>query len=458
MTGALLTSCSDDDNSYDVKGSRDNLAYFEAQALNTPYESTITVTPAGAMGAVGDVMKVYFQKPVSKDTRVSVKSNPEAAQKYLDDNDLDYTLIPEDFFDYELATAVVASGKSQSEDGLMVKVKGNKIEDLGDPEVDRWFAAFSIDEVVGDGKSSTSRNTFYALVNTDIQDALHVVNGDVTSCAVVNTPVGIMGGVNVDQPYKFSGALNNDATITLTKDNSLISQYNETYGAEAVALADGLLDITNNTVTVSAGKAESNENFQMSIAESKLGQIPVGTYVVPFRISVTKADGTTVDNAGVYYLVVRSVTSSINDDATGVEGTAIDLSDVTCIAADNLDPDAFSDSGWSFLQKQGTASFTLDLGETKNITGFSVYSYALISNYDMYISSDGTNWTLLGNSAEHTAVNVRVGWYNIPTYVLYGAMPARYIKCDLNLNLNSYYWNYIQWGYCTIDQLTLYAQ
>ena len=84
MTGALLTSCSDDDNSYDVKGSRDNLAYFEAQALNTPYESTITVTPAGAMGAVGDVMKVYFQQPVGKDTRVSVAANPEAAQKYLD--------------------------------------------------------------------------------------------------------------------------------------------------------------------------------------------------------------------------------------------------------------------------------------------------------------------------------------------------------------------------------------
>lgn len=461
---ALLTGCSDDDNSYDVVGSKDNLAFFEAPAMNNPYQSTITITPAGAVGGVGNVMKVFFQRPVGKDTRVSVAANTAAAQKYLEDKNLDYTLIPEDLLDYELATTIVESGKAESTDGIMVKVKTDRLGELNNPEVTKWFAAFSINEVAGDGASSTSRNTYYAIVNTDVQDKLHVVNGDVTTCAVVNTPVGIMGGVSVDQPYVFSGALNNDATITLTKDNSLVSQYNDTYGAEAAALPEGLLDVTNASVNVEAGKAQSEENFQMSVPESKLGEIQEGTYVVPFRISVTRADGTTVDNAGVYYLVIKSVASAINDEATEIVGTHADCAEFTCVEADNLNPDEFrgfaSATGWNkswyFQEKRNEASFVIDFGETLNIVGFYVDSYVINGAY-VEISNDMQKWSGLGDTSEHQYVSSYdySTWTSNNEYVLYGAMPARYMRVTLDVNSGHRYWD---WGYNCLNDFQVFVQ
>ena len=451
MTGALLTSCSDDDNSYDVKGSRDNLAYFEAQALNTPYESTITVTPAGAMGAVGDVMKVYFQQPVGKDTRVTVAADPIAAQNYLDEHELNYTLVPEDLLDFGLASATVKKGTMESEDGVMVRIKNDRIDELNDPEVERWFAAFTIDEVSGDGKASTSRRTFYAIVNTDIQNVLHFVTNDITSCGVAHTPVGIMGDVSVDQPFTFSGALNSDATITLTQDNSLVDQYNEKTGSEAVALPAGLLDITNATVKVNAGESESEENIQMSVPESKLDEIEDGTYVVPFKISVTRQDGTTVDNAGVYFLVIKSTSSAINDDATEIVGTQADCAEFTCIEADNLDPAEYgnfaSSTGWNkawyFLEKRNEASFVVDFGKTLNVVGFYLASYVINGAY-VEISNDKQKWSGLGNTSEHQYVGVydESTWTYMSEYVLYGAMPARYMRVTLDVNSEHRWWDY----------------
>ena len=449
LSGALLTSCSDDD-SYDVVGSKDNLAYFEA-AAKTPYQSTITITPAGAVGGVGNVMTVYFQRPVGKDTRVSVKSDPAAAQKYLDENNLDYTLIPENLFDYSLATATVKSGQSASEDGLMVKIDNSKISQLDDPEVAHWFAAFSIDEVVGDGKSSTSRNTFYALVNTDIQEALHVVNGDVSNFGVVFTPVGNFGGVDLDQPYTFSGALNNGATITLTKDNSLISQYNETYGAEAIALPDGLLDITNATVTVDAGKAESNENFKMSLPESKYEQLTVGnTYVVPFKIGVTREDGTTVDNAGVYYLVIATSQSLIKegagpDDMIGSPIASSEMENWTCEQGDISSVINTNDwDTWSYNK-----TYIIDMKEVKKVSGLKLNamyaqygSYYALNTVSLDLSEDGENWTECGST---TNLPVSGG---AQYYAMYGGVNARYLRLYIN---GSY-----RWG--GLDALAVYAQ
>ena len=450
VSGTLLTSCSDDDK-YDVVGSKDNLAYFEAQAVRAPYESTITITPAGAVGGMGDVMKVYFQRPVGKDTRVTVAADPIAAQNYLDEHELNYTLVPEDLLDFDLASATVKKGTMESEDGVMVRIKNDRIDELNDPEVERWFAAFTIDEVSGDGKASTNRGTFYAIVNTDIQNVLHFVNNDVTLCGVAHTPVGVMGEVSVDQPFTFSGALNSDATITLTQDNSLVDQYNEKTGSEAVALPAGLLDVTNATVKVNAGESESEDNIQLSVPESKLGDIEDGTYVVPFKISVTRQDGTTVDNAGVYFLVIKSTSSAINDDATEIVGTQADCTEFTCIEADNLDPAGYGDfasatgwyKSWYFQEKRNEASFVVDFGKTLNVVGFYLESYVINGAY-VEISNDKQKWSGLGDISEHQYVGVYDSstWTQINEFVLYGAMPARYMRVTLDVNSEHRWWNW----------------
>ena len=218
---ALLTGCSDSD-SYDIKGSKGNLAFFEAPALSNPYVQPIYSTPAGVIGGVGKPMKVFFQRPVGKNTTVSVKANAEAAQKFLDDNGMDdYFIIPEDFFDYSMAQATVLSGNSESTDEIFVMVKNDKVETLREME-GTPFAAFTIDEVSGDGESSTSRNTYYAIVNDIIVDDLHFVSEDTENFGITFTPVGNFGSVEIDRPFEFAGTLTQDVEITLTQDNSLL--------------------------------------------------------------------------------------------------------------------------------------------------------------------------------------------------------------------------------------------
>ena len=469
MTGALLTSCSDDDNSYDVKGSRDNLAYFEAQALNTPYESTITVTPAGAMGAVGDVMKVYFQQPVGKDTRVSVAANPEAAQKYLDANGLDYSIIPAELLDFEMANATVEKGNAESTDGIMVKVKNDRISELDKEGVTKWFAAFTIDEVSGDGEPSVSRGTYYAIVNTDVQEELHLTSNDKLGCSVVNTPIGRIGGISMDMPYTFKDALNSSATITLVQDNSLIDDFNNENDAEYQALPSGLLDMTNLSVTVDAGETESEEHFQMSVPESKLEGLADGKYLVPFKISVTRADGTVVEDAGEFYLTIDVVTAEglINDYAEELKGSTISLSGATCLTAENLKPEEFNgwaNGYWPFIDALPSASFVVDLGETKTITGFNIGGY-VVNGVTLWISQDNQNWTELGNTQDHTPLEVpgEYYWESSYVYVLYAGMPARYLKATIDVNATHSYWGYRSWGswaleYTAIQNFDIYCE
>ena len=470
LAGALflgtvaLTSCSKDD-SYDFDGSADNLAYFPTSA-QTPFQSTITITPAGAIGAVGDKINVLFQRPVSAATRVSVQANTALAEAYNAANGTNYTVIPADYFDYSLATVTVEKGQTESTDGLMVKVYSDKLPQMTDEA--GYIAAFNISDVQGAGKSSVSRNTYYAIVNTDVQAQLHVVASDVKTCSVVNTPVGRIGGVSFDQPFTFSGALNNAATITLVQDNTLIADYNTANGAEAKELPDGLLDIANAEVTIADGASASASNFKMSIPDGKLDQLADGLYVVPFKISVTKGDGTSVANAGVFYLVINAITASglINDYATEIPGTAMTGDGVTCLSAENLKPEEVAgffstgySGGWNLQEKRETASCVLDLGESKTITAFNISGE--ITDAFVEISDDNNSWTELGRQSEHTKVSIpdpNYYWMTTDAYVLYAPMSARYVRITMTLDQDSYMWNYISWGWYPTAQGAFYVE
>ena len=280
LSGALLTSCSDDE-SYDFEGNPNNLAYFPVNAT-TPAANTITVTPAGSIGVAGK-MEVNFQRPVQTNTMVAVVANEEAAEKYNLDHQTEYPILPTEAIDYAYAKTTVEAGESTSKNPIQVRIASDKLSLLTEPQ---YLAAFTISDVLGDGASSTNRNTFYTLVsvNANAQDKLHLVANDVKSCSVVNTPIGRMGGISFEQPFTFDGPLNNAATITLTRDNSLIAAYNEANNTNAVALPDGLLDITSAQVTIENGASESSETFSMTVPENKMGQIEDGKYVVPFKV------------------------------------------------------------------------------------------------------------------------------------------------------------------------------
>lgn len=432
LSAALLVGCSDSDG-YDVVGSKGNLAYFEAPALNTPYQKALYDTPAGLIGGVGQPMKVYFQKPVGKNTTVSVKANPEAAQKFLDDHNLDYPIIPEEFFDYSLASATVESGNSESTDAIFVMIKSDKIEQLLELGNSQLFAAFTIDKVTGDGESSTSRNTYYAVISNIVSQDLHFVNNDKESFAVVYTPVGNFGSVVVDKPFSFDGALNQGATITFTQDNSLVA---ESGVANAVAVPDGAITVTNATVTVPAGESVSTDNVQISIPESKYDLMESGkTYVAPFRLSVTREDGVTDDEAGVYYMVIttseriaREVTHAEDVIGTAISSEVMATWSVTASSgsANISNVRAVDNSTWS-----RNRTYTIDMKQEYNVTGLELvsryYSYAsygyIITSAQLEVSTDNVNWTNCGSVTSLPVENTMFQYYG-----LYGAIPARYLR------------------------------
>lgn len=463
LSGALLTSCSDDDNSYDFEGNSNNLAYFPVNAT-TPTANTITATPAGSIGVAGK-MEVNFQRPVNTNTMVAVVANEAAAEKYNLEHQTNYPILPADVIDYAYAKTTVEAGEKTSKNPIQVRVASDKLAMLTEPT---YLAAFTISDVLGDGVSSKSRNTFYTLVsvNANAQDKLHLVSNDVKNCSVVNTPIGRIGGISFEQAFVFDGALNNAATITLTKDNSLIAAYNAANNTDAVAMPDGVLDIENAQITIENGASESVEKFKMAVPEDKLGQLADGKYVVPFKISVQKEDGTTVADAGVFYLSANVITASglINDYATEIPGSAISGGEgITCLAAENLDPASYASffttsswSGWGFLQKQATASATFDLGETKTITAFNIGGS--ITDAFVEISEDNVNWTALGKQSEHTAVTKKEGWSSYSAYVLYAPMPARYLRVTLDVDENDYSWAYISWGWGPTTNGAIYVQ
>lgn len=461
LAGALffgtvaLTSCSEDD-SYDFDGSADNLAYFPISA-QTPFQSTITITPAGAIGAVGDKINVLFQRPVSAATRVSVQANTALAEAYNTEHGTNYAVIPADYFDYSLATVTVEQGQTESADGLMVKVLSDKLPQMTDEA--GYIAAFNISDVQGAGKSSVSRNTYYAIVNTTVQDKLHVVSGDVASGTILYvSPLDmIIGGVSFDQPFSFSGALNNDATITLTQNDALISTFNSERGQSVVALPSGFLNIENTTVTVKEGATASEEHIKMSIPESKYAELADGEYLVPFTIAVTKGDGSSVANAGEFYLkVVKQTTEGIvrnggsQDDLLGTAVGNDVKQNWTVIAAENLDPAKYVDmyaGGWSSAwvyneAYSSAASFTLDFGTAINLSAFSLNSYPMTS-FTAAISTDNVNWIELPTEGIETISDSN--WNN--WYALYAGVAARYMKFDITLDPAYWGWQYLSWGY-----------
>ena len=443
---ALLTGCSDSD-SYDIKGSKGNLAFFEAPALSNPYVQPIYSTPAGVIGGVGKPMKVFFQRPVGKNTTVSVKANAEAAQKFLDDNGMDdYFIIPEDFFDYSMAQATVLSGNSESTDEIFVMVKNDKVETLREME-GTPFAAFTIDEVSGDGESSTSRNTYYAIVNDIIVDDLHFVSEDTENFGITFTPVGNFGSVEIDRPFEFAGTLTQDVEITLTQDNSLLED-------GELPLPSGALVIENNIVTASAGESVSDENIEIYIPEEKFTMLePNKTYIVPFRISISREDGVSIEDAGEYYMVITTSERISRDRATSADMVG------SPISADAM-------ASWTVTASQGSANisnvinqddnvwsrnrtYTIDLKQEYKVSGLQIYcyyapygSYYCANNIKLELSTDGTNWIDCG-----TVTNLPLD-NTFQYYALYGGVPARYIRMYFGGS------NY----YVYLDQLRVYAQ
>ena len=473
VTGITMTSCSDDEH-YDVYGSKNNFIYIAPQDYSKGFNCEVMTTPAGVYGQVAASMRVQVQLPTEDSVKVSaeVNASQDLVDAYNKEHGTDYILPSQDILSgmKVLSTSGVGAKRKTSadDDAIKVQLDASKIEQFKVDNADDAHTylipvSLKFDGVEGPKTErpfviSQQQGIAYIVVKTSKVDDFSSISSDkVVESNIINTPVGVFGGISANFKFKNLIAVTGDMQGTLVADNSLVDKYNAEYSANCKALPSNIIDaLTITPATVKEGKTECEDGIKVSAPE-ELTKNLTGSYVLPLRLKTTFNGGNTVDEDDVVYVVVNVKTSLINDDATKALGTKADASAFSVVSAENLDPAKYGDmfsggwyDNWPFAEKKSKASFVLDLKETKGFVGFGCYGYGF-SSYTVYASTDNANWKEIGSNSGHNSV--RADGSDI--YVLYGAVDCRYVKFDFDLNPNDWSWGYDCAG---ISGLYLYFQ
>lgn len=280
----------------------------------------------------------------------------------------------------------------------------------------------------------------------------------VTNGTVVNTPVGIITSLKANIIVKATAAATGDTHVTLNVDKSLVDKYNEANGTSYLPIPDGAITLSSNSATIKKGALQSTDTIRATINEQMATNLndPNG-YLAP--VVITNADNgmRPSSDAAVTYIHLTYAESCINDDATELVGTQMNLSQAAnewkLVSSDNFDESTFSNlfasDSWSryfgLKEKKDKASCVIDLGKTYNVSGFTISSYVMKNAY-VEISTDQQKWTGLGSTSDHKSVDITEGWDSTPWYVLYAGIPARYVRITLDVDTDSYYWQYLSYG------------
>ena len=443
-----FVSCSSDD-SYDVYGSSVNLMYLNVRGPKT-YESKLFVTPNGILGMAGAFISVHAQHATSGMASVEVVDSLVA--RYNRENKTEYPAFPAEAL--KALQITPAQFANNQKDTIQVNVPEDKYALFTEPT---YVLPLVLSDVQGGVATEIEDYKIaYVLVNVSTtDDFISITSNKTVKCGIVKTPVGVFGGVSASFGVSIKAAVATDWNNTLEVDNSLIAAYNEKNGTEYSALPENVLSSLQITPNVIAkGQTSSTADIKVSLPDN-IAQALDKSYIIPLRLKTTYGDKTYQEDNDVAYILIDVSESLINDAATEVKGTAV--TGMTCIEAVNLNKDAFSTSGWRFLQKSDNASFVVDLGATKNVSSI-LFGCSLATNAKLELSADNSSWTEVGNTSEHSGPQVGSGWYTNTAYVLYGAVPARYVRVTMSLDTSYWGWNLINYGYCTVDAFNVYAE
>lgn len=454
VAAPVFTACSDDET-YDFDGSPNNLVFVNQQGGNT-VEATLYHTPAGEFGALTLEVPAKLQYIGDASVSVTAELAPDLVAKYNEDNETEYAPLPASVASELVVTpGTIQPGSQTSETPVTVSIPESVRPQLTEPAYvmpvrmkasvsgnggSRPIAASEHDEMI----------TRYLVIHTQQADKFAEFTGSSTaSCAIVKTPVGTFGGIDAQFSCRIPIAIDSDIKITAEADNALVSQWNTDNGKQAATLPASALAALKMEGAIATG--ETSGSVRITAPVEKLAELTEPLYVLPLHLGVEYANGTRQDMGQVCYVVIEQKESLLQDDPQAMLGSAAtNQSEWTCVSSEGLDG-AMNPDGWApAKQKQDVATFMVDLGGTHKFSGFSYKCY-VAENFHVWLSEDGQNWTDLGDtSGKGTCYD---SYYN-EWYVLYGAVKARYVKCQVNYNASSYYWNYwnYSWGksYCSL--------
>lgn len=287
------------------------------------------------------------------------------------------------------------------------------------------------------------------------------------SGTVLKTPVGYIAGFSGKVAVQTTGAMTSPTNVNLAVDNSLVDSYNAANKTSYEAIPDGVVSLEKSSLTIAAGKIVS-DTVNIVVSEEGYSKLKADvSYLVPVTIKDASGSDAQLAKDSKYrsnYFVLKYMetnslirTEGSVSDLIGTPTTEEQGKTWSCIAAEDLNPEGFSglydESSWDFLSGKEVlkASFTIDLGASHKIGGFSISSY-LIKYSDIQISSDNAKWTDVGDTQNAQAIRDD-NWNE--WYGFYASMAARYVKMTLTLNSSSWAWNYPQWGYCSISSFQL---
>lgn len=448
LLGLGLASCSSDD-SYDVKGNPADLVFLNKTAQKE-FTGVVYHTPVGDLGSAKASFPAQIQRPTNGDVSVSVVADTNFVAKYNEDHGTSYVSAPDDVLtSLKVKNATIKQGEYVSTDSVEVEVPQESFAKLTAPGY-----IIPLKLAPSGAVGSEDQGVAYLIVKTG-NDFLSFKSTTATT-GVVNTPVGVFGGINAKFTPAARVELGVDATVSLKADISLVDAYNKAHNTQYQALPDNVVNaLSVSSTTIPSTSVEAEGDIEVTAPDDAAKTLALSTYLLPMRPVVT-ANGKQAELDEPVYVVVNVTQSLINDDAKQILGTEVPGDEMTCLLANGLDASKFSTSDWSFTKKQETASCVLDLGSERDITGFMFGSEAVKAT-NVEVSSDNKTWTSLGSTDGHKGVSVKAGWYSYTAYVLYGAVKGRYVRATMTLNQNYWGWNYIQWGYCTLN-VGIYAQ
>lgn len=455
LSAAALTGCSEDET-YDVYGEKTNRVFVDPNQSNVT-ECTVYKTPIGLCGDALTNVHVRMQYPAQQTVKVGGAADMSLVAEYNEQNSTEYAALPDAAVKaLEISPAEMESGKNTAD--LQISLPTEARTSLTESD---YVLPIRISTPGGkdDGREISTlddKSMAYLVIHTSDEDIASLTGSKTVDCNIVNTPVGVFGGVDSKFTVSLKASVYTDVQLSAEIDNSLIAAYNEENGTSYEALPSDFASVLKvNAATIKPGELSGDVAVTMDSEKAK--QLS-GSYIVPMHIAMTYSDGTKKVFDEPVYTTIGVKETLINDNATSIPGTKGDVKTYSVVSAENLDPEEFSglfsddwNASWPFLEKKETAAFTVDLGAEKNLVAFNIDNY-VGKEYTLYFSNDGNTWKEIGSTAGHTAVYDRSTWEQ--AYVMYGAVKCRYIKAEMKLDKNSWAWSY--GSYAAISALNFY--
>jgi hypothetical protein len=234
--------------------------------------------------------------------------------------------------------------------------------------------------------------------------------------------------------------LGDDVTVGAELDNSLVAKYNTEHSTSFAVLPNGFLNTTGLSARILKGQTRSTDSISIATTTTNVNTLTEPAYLVPIKLTTVSnpsLGAVTSTNSMVTYIVLNVELRRIKYLAAAAEAQGTLITPRTSWAVTfNPAPQttgSVTDGSTTTFSRFGVTPVTVDvnLQASKNVTGIRLYTSNnathIPTGVDVYLSSDGINYTLVGKP-----LRANLTYASSYNYILfYKAIPANYVRLVL---------------------------